>query len=132
MRLFYLINYDIFTGLVRNDGEMWQTHRRFTLQVLRDLGFGKNITENKIREEAEFLIENIKKEVNEKDSNLKDGTDPRMILAKAINNLISNLIFNKRCSMEPEFEETISKMNTFFQNNVALSNIYAQKFFWYF
>ena len=65
------------------------------------------------------------------DSSLKGGIDPRMVLAKTINNLISTLIFNKRCSMEPEFEETISKMNTFFQNNVALSNIYLQKFFWY-
>ena len=70
-------------------------------------------------------------EIKEKASNLKDGTDPRMVLSKSVNNIISSLIFNKRCSLEPEFADTMSRMNEFFKYNIILSNTYIQKFFWY-
>jgi len=54
MLIFYIINYDILIGVVRNDGEMWQTHRRFAMQVLRDLGFGKKLQRIKLGKKQFF------------------------------------------------------------------------------
>lgn len=39
-------------GITSNSGEIWQTHRRFSLQTLRNFGIGKSVMEDRIM--AEF------------------------------------------------------------------------------
>ncbi|CAB3373588.1 Hypothetical predicted protein [Cloeon dipterum] len=48
-------------GIIFADGNIWRTHRRFAIRHLRDFGFGKSSTERMIRDEAEALVESMKK-----------------------------------------------------------------------
>ncbi|CAI4220804.1 unnamed protein product, partial [Auanema sp. JU1783] len=46
-------------GIIDTNGDKWRTHRRFALQILRDLGVGGNIAEQHILFETEVLLKSI-------------------------------------------------------------------------
>uniref|UniRef100_A0A8C5QBP1 Cytochrome P450 n=1 Tax=Leptobrachium leishanense TaxID=445787 RepID=A0A8C5QBP1_9ANUR len=48
-------------GIALSNGERWKQIRNFTLRNLRDLGFGKKSFEEKVQEEAENVMEELKK-----------------------------------------------------------------------
>ncbi|PAV92393.1 hypothetical protein WR25_04167 [Diploscapter pachys] len=43
-------------GVVESVGDRWQTHRRFLLQFLRDMGMGKNLMQDRVRFELVCLL----------------------------------------------------------------------------
>ena len=47
-------------GIFFTEGELWREHRRFALKVFRDLGFGKNLMQEKILVEVTAVISYIK------------------------------------------------------------------------
>ena len=80
-------------GLVKSEGDLWKTHRRFALTTLRDFGMGKNWLEEIIIAEVEGLCERLRnfqgKPVN-----------PKLHLTNSVSNVICALIFGKRFDLD--------------------------------
>lgn len=80
-------------GLLSLDGQAWIDNRRFCLQVLRDLGFGKTALEEQLKEEAGYLVSKISERRGE----------PFLIedlLVPSTSNNITALVFGKRYPFE--------------------------------
>ncbi|KAG8196134.1 hypothetical protein JTE90_007869 [Oedothorax gibbosus] len=71
------------------NGLPWKEQRKFSLQLLKDLGFGKSRMEDMIREEICDLLEHL-----EKSSGKPTVLQP--VLAPSMSNNISVLVFGKR------------------------------------
>ncbi len=110
------------------EGDIWRTHRRFALNILKDLGMSKSILEKKIQDEAEWLVGELKGKSEEMGAK-SCGIDTKILIIKAVNNIISCLVFGSRCSVDVEFEEKIALIDDFLQNTPKKSNFLKQVFF---
>ncbi|XP_041068357.1 cytochrome P450 2K6-like [Carcharodon carcharias] len=82
-------------GIVFSEGELWRQMRRFTLTTLRHFGMGKKSIEEKIIEEAGFLV-NVFKSYN------GQPIQPQNTLDTATANIIAVLLFQQRFDYEDE------------------------------
>uniref|UniRef100_A0A8C4WLA1 unspecific monooxygenase n=1 Tax=Gopherus evgoodei TaxID=1825980 RepID=A0A8C4WLA1_9SAUR len=80
-------NSSIFTNIP------WKQLRRFTLTTLRDFGMGKKSTEERILEEAHFLVERLKNTHGR-------PFDPTLFLNHATSNVICSIVFGDRFDYE--------------------------------
>ena len=60
------------SGIIFNSGPEWKELRRFTSKTLKDLGIGKNTSEEIILEECSFMKKEIKRLIQESDSGFVD------------------------------------------------------------
>ncbi|XP_071999888.1 cytochrome P450 2K4-like [Engystomops pustulosus] len=97
-------------GIVFANGENWKAMRRFTLSTLRDYGMGKKSIENKITEEAEFLIEKFKSFEGKSFGNFTS-------LNAAVTNIIVAILLNKRFDYE---DPTILRLMALVSENIRL------------
>ncbi|XP_060639367.2 cytochrome P450 2C19-like [Anolis sagrei] len=76
-------------GLLMGNGERWLQIRRFSLTTLRNFGMGKKGIEERIQEEAEYLMKELR--------NTKGQPfNPAMLLSCATANIISHILLGER------------------------------------
>ncbi|XP_060222468.1 cytochrome P450 2A5-like [Meriones unguiculatus] len=96
-------------GVVFSSGERAKQLRRFCITILRDFGVGKRGIEERIQEEAGFLLEAFRKTNG-------DTIDPTFYLSRSVSNVISSIIFGDRFDYEDkEFLSLLRMMLGIFQ-----------------
>ncbi|XP_038176937.1 cytochrome P450 2C26-like isoform X2 [Arvicola amphibius] len=96
-------------GISFTNGDSWKQTRHFSLITLKKLGVGQRSIENRIQEEAQFLVEELKK---------TNGSpyDPSFILACAPCNVICSIIFQNRFEYKDQvLVSLIEKLNANFK-----------------
>ncbi|XP_053577651.1 cytochrome P450 2F2 [Bombina bombina] len=97
-------------GLAFANGERWKQMRHFSFKTLKDFGLGKKSTELKIQEEAQNLVNEVKK---------RNGLpiDPSKMIMDAVCNVFCFIIFgnqfdykDERCSTLFSFVEEIFRL----------------------
>uniref|UniRef100_A0A3B4ZVT7 Cytochrome P450 2K1-like n=2 Tax=Stegastes partitus TaxID=144197 RepID=A0A3B4ZVT7_9TELE len=76
-------------GILFSNGDSWREMRRFALTTLKDFGMGRRISEGRITEECQYLIEEFEQHKGKPFSNAQ-------AIHYAASNIISTLMFGKR------------------------------------
>ncbi|XP_061856684.1 cytochrome P450 2H1 isoform X3 [Colius striatus] len=104
------------TGIVTSNGETWRQLRRFTLTTLRDFGMGKKGIEERIQEEAQFLVERIR-------NTQEQPFNPSNFLIHAVSNIICSIVFGDRFDYEDKKFLTLIELleeNNKYQNSLQI------------
>ncbi|GFX99253.1 cytochrome P450 18a1 [Trichonephila clavipes] len=102
------------------NGLPWKEQRRFSLHMLKDLGFGKSHLEDMIKEEISDLLNHLAKMEGK-------PTIIRSVLAPSMSNNIAVLVFGKRY----KYDDPIRKMldRTLNESAAAAGQVAWQLFF---
>ncbi|XP_007536662.1 cytochrome P450 2B11-like [Erinaceus europaeus] len=106
-------------GVIFSNGESWKALRRFTLATMRDFGMGKRSIEERIQEEAQCLVEELRKD---------EGAlqDPTLIFHSITANIICSIVFGERFSYsDPQF---LRLLDLFFKSFALISSFPSQVF----
>ncbi|XP_054855144.1 cytochrome P450 2F2-like isoform X2 [Eublepharis macularius] len=80
-------------GIAFSNGEKWKVLRHFAVQTLREFGMGRRSLEERIREEARCMVEELAKTKAE-------PINPAFLLGCAVSNIICSIIFGDRFDYE--------------------------------
>ncbi|XP_053577678.1 cytochrome P450 2G1 isoform X2 [Bombina bombina] len=105
-------------GLITSEGDRWRQLRRFSLSTLRNFGLGKRSIEERIQEECQFLIEELK-------TYKEKPFDPAIIISKAVSNVISSVVFGQRF----EYDDTRfhRMLDIFYETFELMSSTWGQE-----
>ncbi|XP_043839985.1 cytochrome P450 2C23-like [Dromiciops gliroides] len=76
-------------GVLSSNGEKWKHIRRFSLMTMKNFGMGKRTVEERVQEEARYLVKEIQNTKGQ-------AFDPTFILGCAPCNVICSILFNDR------------------------------------
>ncbi|KAM5237224.1 cytochrome P450 2B4-like [Ctenodactylus gundi] len=106
-------------GVVFANGERWRTLRRFSLATMRDFGMGKRSVEERIQEEAQCVVEELR-------NSQGSLVDPTFLLQSATANIICSIVFGQRFHYkDPEF---LRMLELFYQSFALISSFSSQVF----
>ncbi|ELV12193.1 Cytochrome P450 2B6 [Tupaia chinensis] len=106
-------------GVVFANGDRWKALRRFSLATMRDFGMGKRSVEERIQEEAQCLVEELRKSKGA----LLDTT---FYFQSITANIICSIVFGKRFDYkDPEF---LRILDLFYQSFALISSFSSQVF----
>ncbi|KAM4694853.1 cytochrome P450 2K4-like [Discoglossus pictus] len=92
-------------GIVFTNGQNWKVMRRFTLTTLRDFGMGKKTLEERIIEEADYMVQ---KHESFKGKPFENTT----FIYSAVANIIVSILIGHRFDYEdPKFQRLMNIMN---------------------
>ncbi|XP_072406395.1 cytochrome P450 2K1-like isoform X1 [Chiloscyllium punctatum] len=77
------------TGVIFSEGKLWQENRKFVISALRGFGMGKKSIEDRISEEASFLVDVF-------ESHKGQPFETAQIMYLAVSNIICSIIFGDR------------------------------------
>ncbi|XP_075692278.1 cytochrome P450 2G1-like isoform X2 [Rhinoderma darwinii] len=97
-------------GVVFANGSRWKDLRRFSLTILRNFGMGKKTIEERIQEEAHFLMAEIK-------SQKEQFIDPSRYLVQGVSNVICSIVFGDRFEYSNDsFQKLLRLFSIVFQD----------------
>ncbi|XP_060114386.1 cytochrome P450 2G1-like [Heteronotia binoei] len=104
-------------GVALANGERWKQLRRFSLTVLRNFGMGKRSIEERIQEEAQYLMAEFRK---------TKGLpfDPIFFLSRTVSNVISSVVFGSRFDYEDK--TFLSLLRLINESFIEMSTPWAQ------
>nr|ARO89862.1 cytochrome P450 Cyp2f2 [Andrias davidianus] len=110
------LNYTKGHGIAFNNGERWKELRRFALLTLRNFGMGKRSVEERIQEEAQYLVKEFR--------NTKMApTDPTVFFSRTVSNIICSIVFGSRFDYEDKRLLTI--VNSINDNFLIMSTTWG-------
>jgi hypothetical protein len=81
-------------GIIFSDGSKWSEQRRFSLHVLRDFGFGRNLMQTKIMEEVNININKLSAEIDKAGSAVV--RDLNVIFDLLVGSIINKIVIGYR------------------------------------
>jgi hypothetical protein len=84
-------------------GQVWREHRRFSVHVFKELGYGKGSMEDRITDEISYLIKHIDETTGEP-MNIHD------VLTPSISNNICHLVFGHRLDFNEPKRQAMDRM----------------------